>query len=46
MKGGPLSLVYEIPDHVKKAFIAIEDVRFYSHPGSILSALSGPYYMT
>ena len=24
---------YEIPDHVKKAIIAIEDVRFYSHPG-------------
>ncbi len=24
---------YQIPDHVKKAFIAIEDVRFYSHPG-------------
>ncbi len=24
---------YEIPVHVKKAIIAIEDVRFYSHPG-------------
>jgi penicillin-binding protein 1A len=24
---------YQIPEHVKKAFIAIEDVRFYSHPG-------------
>src|SRR5512139_1520051 len=24
---------YGIPDHVKKAFVAIEDVRFYSHPG-------------
>lgn len=24
---------YNIPDHVKKSFIAIEDVRFYSHPG-------------
>ncbi len=24
---------YRIPDHVKKAFVAIEDVRFYSHPG-------------
>lgn len=24
---------YKIPDHVKKAFIAIEDVRFYTHPG-------------
>lgn len=24
---------YEIPPHVKKAIIAIEDVRFYSHPG-------------
>ncbi len=24
---------YNIPDHVKKAFVAIEDARFYSHPG-------------
>lgn len=24
---------YLIPDHVKKAFISIEDVRFYYHPG-------------
>ncbi|MBS1126781.1 MAG: penicillin-binding protein 1 [Nitrospirae bacterium] len=24
---------YQIPDHVKKAFVAIEDVRFYTHPG-------------
>ncbi len=24
---------YKIPDHVKKAFIAIEDIRFYIHPG-------------
>jgi len=24
---------YRIPDHVKRAFIAIEDARFYSHPG-------------
>jgi len=24
---------YQIPDHVKKAFIAVEDVRFYNHPG-------------
>ncbi len=24
---------YEIPEHVKKAFIAIEDVRFYEHTG-------------
>ena len=24
---------YNIPDHIKKSFIAIEDVRFYSHPG-------------
>ncbi len=24
---------YEIPSHVKKAIIAIEDARFYSHPG-------------
>lgn len=24
---------YLIPDHVKKAFISVEDVRFYYHPG-------------
>lgn len=24
---------YQIPDHVKKAFIAVEDIRFYNHPG-------------
>ncbi|MBI5187838.1 MAG: penicillin-binding protein 1A [Nitrospirae bacterium] len=24
---------YQIPDHVKRAFISIEDIRFYSHPG-------------
>ncbi|MDA8433611.1 MAG: transglycosylase domain-containing protein, partial [Nitrospiraceae bacterium] len=24
---------YKIPDHVKKAFVATEDARFYSHPG-------------
>jgi len=24
---------YKIPDHVKKAFVAIEDARFYTHPG-------------
>ncbi len=24
---------YKIPQHVKRAFVAIEDVRFYSHPG-------------
>ncbi|MEJ2695065.1 MAG: penicillin-binding protein 1A [Candidatus Sulfobium sp.] len=24
---------YKIPDHVKKAFVAIEDARFYSHSG-------------
>ncbi|HMK49293.1 MAG TPA: penicillin-binding protein 1A [Thermodesulfovibrionales bacterium] len=24
---------YEIPDHVKKAFVSVEDVRFYNHPG-------------
>ena len=35
---------YEIPDHMKKAIIAIEDARFYSHPGidiiGILRALA------
>lgn len=24
---------YKIPEHVKNAFIAIEDIRFYTHPG-------------
>jgi penicillin-binding protein 1A len=24
---------YQIPEHVKKAFIAVEDIRFYYHPG-------------
>ena len=24
---------YQIPDHVKKAFVSVEDVRFYNHPG-------------
>jgi penicillin-binding protein 1A len=24
---------YEIPDHVKRAFISVEDIRFYNHPG-------------
>lgn len=24
---------YKIPEHVKKAFVAIEDIRFYEHPG-------------
>lgn len=24
---------YQIPEHVKKAFISVEDVRFYYHPG-------------
>jgi len=24
---------YQIPDHLKKSFISIEDIRFYTHPG-------------
>ncbi len=24
---------YQIPDHVKKAFVSVEDIRFYNHPG-------------
>ncbi|MDH5201653.1 MAG: PBP1A family penicillin-binding protein [Nitrospirota bacterium] len=24
---------YQIPDHLKKAFISVEDIRFYAHPG-------------
>jgi penicillin-binding protein 1A len=35
---------YNIPDHVKKALIAIEDQRFYSHPGvDILGILRAVY---
>lgn len=35
---------YNIPEHVKKAFIAIEDERFYSHPGvDILGILRAIY---
>ncbi len=38
-----LVTINEIPDHVQEAFIAIEDTRFYQHPGidgkSILRAL-------
>src|SRR4030065_2521739 len=24
---------YQIPEHVKKAFVSVEDIRFYHHPG-------------
>ncbi len=24
---------YKIPEHVKKAFLSVEDIRFYAHPG-------------
>lgn len=24
---------YQIPDHLKRAFVSVEDVRFYTHPG-------------
>jgi penicillin-binding protein 1A len=24
---------YQIPEHLKKAFVSVEDVRFYTHPG-------------
>jgi penicillin-binding protein 1A len=24
---------YQIPEHVKKAFVSVEDIRFYNHPG-------------
>ncbi|MEN2986167.1 MAG: penicillin-binding protein 1A [Thermodesulfovibrionaceae bacterium] len=35
---------YEIPDIIKKAFIAAEDVRFYNHPGvDILGILRALY---
>lgn len=36
---------YTIPDHVKKAFVSIEDTRFYSHPGiDIIGIIRALYY--
>jgi penicillin-binding protein 1A len=31
---------YKIPEHVKKAFISVEDIRFYNHPGVDLIGIS------
>src|SRR5690554_2730857 len=36
--------ILEIPDHVKKAFIAIEDERFYDHPGIDIKGISRAAY--
>lgn len=33
--------INQIPDHLKKAFIAIEDERFYDHPGVDLKGIVG-----
>ncbi|BCB97463.1 penicillin-binding protein [Dissulfurispira thermophila] len=35
---------YNIPDFVKKAFIAIEDQRFYSHPGMDIVGIIRAFY--
>ena len=36
---------YTIPEHVKRAFIAIEDVRFYHHPGvDVIGILRALYH--
>lgn len=35
---------YNIPDRVKKAFIAIEDQRFYSHPGMDVLGILRAFY--
>lgn len=36
---------YRIPDHVKKAFVAIEDARFYRHPGvDLIGIIRALYY--
>ncbi|MCX8027571.1 MAG: penicillin-binding protein 1A [Thermodesulfovibrionales bacterium] len=35
---------YQIPDKVKKAFIAIEDQRFYSHPGIDIKGIMRALY--
>lgn len=32
--------ITEIPEHVKQAFIAVEDARFYEHPGIDLKGIS------
>ena len=35
---------YEIPEHVKAAFVAIEDVRFYKHPGIDLKGIIRAFF--
>lgn len=35
---------YEIPEHVKTAFVAIEDVRFYKHPGIDLKGIIRAFF--
>lgn len=37
---------YKIPQHVKRAFISVEDIRFYNHPVSILLGYQGLCGMT
>lgn len=36
---------YKIPEHVKKAFISVEDIRFYRHPGvDVIGILRALYH--
>lgn len=35
---------YKLPRHVKQAFISIEDVRFYSHPGVDIIGIMRAFY--
>lgn len=35
---------YRLPRHVKQAFISIEDVRFYSHPGIDIKGIMRAFY--
>ncbi len=35
---------YQIPDHVKKAFVSVEDIRFYNHPGVDFIGISRAFW--
>jgi len=35
---------YKIPEHVKKAFVSVEDIRFYKHPGVDIIGVLRAFY--
>lgn len=35
---------YKIPEHVKKAFVSVEDIRFYRHPGVDIIGVVRAFY--